>query len=796
MTESVHERVQNNWLFDGPVDEATVASWPSWMREHLEECGSCRALLDAERLLRQASVMIEHAEDQLSRRGPPTLERRAARRAAWRAPAVDDLISHVQPLPELTMRFEGSPLELRCTARGLRASHPNARELLVVAAEPDGSTRVLTHIRSDAAGLDEALDYQPDRGARVVAIAANHALESEHWRMWLEDAVAADELSDLIQEHSSHYAHVTEATIPPPLRSSLLRLQEDPLAPASPAVTALLKQASAAGRADKAATAAEFYRQAMDLSLERGDATGQIKAGIGIAMALSGLGFADDGDKALRWVVEAHTLDWDWAARVCQQLATDAMHRMDFGDARRWADQSDAISPEPQAWGEKLKASILFNQEEWSDLSRVLAGLADMELPALQTAHNDSLAVMAAAHQGHPTQAEELFRAISLPQDAPLEVLLHWLAVEVTVELAAGREVDWGELVRSVTSILGQRDGGLLSSWDYPPLLRLVEEARGADTMEAAASLMRLRFLDCARAASSEHRLLGLCRSPRGVLCIEPTRLARVRWLRMPEGRLQELLADARREVLTGASGQAVGRVADLLFGRHEAGDGPIWVGSDGLLAEAPVAAIYDAAHGDRGAGVSFRELVGHRKPPPQRQPGSVDIVSIADAQGNLPWASREVVPSEASVWARGASAVKECLAMKAPCGLLHIGVHSRRVQGVPQLLFHDGPMGPVEIEKLSLPGAPVVLLAGCFTAAAQAEKGVERSIADAFSRAGASAVIATRWAVEDRETYQFVRRIVEAWPFEDPAEQVALACRDLRRVGASPRCWAAPIVY
>jgi CHAT domain-containing protein len=127
---------------------------------------------------------------------------------------------------------------------------------------------------------------------------------------------------------------------------------------------------------------------------------------------------------------------------------------------------------------------------------------------------------------------------------------------------------------------------------------------------------------------------------------------------------------------------------------------------------------------------------------------------------------------------------------------LLHLGLHARREQGVPQLLFADGPLGPVEIAATPLPGAPVVLLAGCATGVSHTAAGVERSLADAFLRAGASAVIGTLWPVEDREILPFVRALVEAWPFQDVAATVASICLRLRQQGLPARCWAAPMVY
>jgi hypothetical protein len=193
----------------------------------------------------------------------------------------------------------------------------------------------------------------------------------------------------------------------------------------------------------------------------------------------------------------------------------------------------------------------------------------------------------------------------------------------------------------------------------------------------------------------------------------------------------------------------------------------------------------------------ALRELVGPRRAPPERAPGaSSAIVSLADAQGDLPWAGREVEQGEAALWLRGKAVTRGRLRLPAPVGLLHLGLHAWREQGVPQLLFADGPMGPAEIAANPLPGAPLVLLAGCATGVSRTAAGVERSLADAFLRAGASAVIGTLWPVEDHEILPFVRAIVEAWPFSDVAEMVTSICVGLKRQGLSARCWAAPVVY
>ncbi|MAE44329.1 MAG: hypothetical protein CMF63_04985, partial [Magnetovibrio sp.] len=80
-------------------------------------------------------------------------------------------------------------------------------------------------------------------------------------------------------------------------------------------------------------------------------------------------------------------------------------------------------------------------------------------------------------------------------------------------------------------------------------------------------------------------------------------------------------------------------------------------------------------------------------------------------------------------------------------------------------------------------------------TAAQGQERGIERSLAGAFLKSGASAVVSTHWPVRDREFQGFVEALVDRWPFPDPALAVARVCRRLRRQGAPPRVWGAPVV-
>ncbi len=791
MPESQHDRLQLSPLFDGPVDPDAVAGWPAWAREHLDACASCRALLQAERRLRSACQLLVASEQ---RRGPPSPAERAARLAAREPPAIDHLVQQVQPLPEQVMRFEGSPLELQHSARRLRAWHPSAHELLLLSVEPDRYPVVLEHHRVSEPGVSLELDYRPDRGARLLAVAADQPLEPEHWVMWLRDALASGQLTELVSASHSPYVHIREATLEPHLSVELIRIQRDPHPPVQDDITAILKRAAAAGRADNAGEAARLYRQALELAFARGDALGQIKAAIGVSIALKGLGYPDDAEGVVRWLIDTHALEPMWASWLCRHMATDAMYRMALDESLDWVEQSRVASDADVEWGVQIEATALFHQRRWAELLPLTERLLDAEITPGQRLKTNNTVALATAHRGDLEGGLAAHAALELSEDDPLELWLHHEVVRTSLCQLRGAEVDWDAVVRSAIHQIDRRPDAPLSTWDHGGLLELAEGALRDRASKAAAAFVRLRFLDTRRAVDPELRLVAACRAPLGPLLVAPERSSAVSRLPMSIPQLRDRIADARRQLRAGGTLDGAHQLAELLLSRLEPGRGPVLVSSDGLLAGAPMAAFAGLLAGPRT--LAFRELVGHGLRPAPRDPTHTDIVSIADAAGDLPWASREVERGEAALWLRGEQAVRSALRLEASCGLLHIGVHARRELGEPQLLFADGPLGPLEIEQLSLPGAPVVLLAGCFTAAAMANRGIERSLADAFLRAGASAVIATHWPVSDQELHHIVRALVESWPFDDPARQVAEVCAALRRQGHPPSCWAAPVVY
>jgi len=796
MADTFHDRLQQSGLLEGPVDASAVARWPGWAREPQRVCPSCQSLLAVERQVRAAMSTYRSSAEHLQRRGPPTPEERRARLAARRAVAIDEVYRGTKPMPRHELRFEGSPLELRRTSRGVRVWHPDAMELLVLAAESTGLPRVLLHRQEDTPGVGVDLPYAPGGGAAVLALASAEPLDEVFWTVWMGDAVRGGRLAELVAAHCSDYVHVAEATIPAQLRSSLLRVQDEPLPDAHPAVAALLKRAAAAGRSDDTALAARLYREALELAFTKADRTGQIKAGIGIAYAFKGMGYTDDGDKVLRWVIENHTLDATWANWVCRHMAVSALYHSDLDQAEAWIEESEQLSSDNAEWTLVNRASVHYAREDWANVIGAVSNLVEIDVPLLQRAHAEVLSSAALARVGRLDDARELLGEIAYPAQVPLECRLQWRAAGLVRERGTLETTNWGVQVEEVLSDLSEKDGGVLAAWDGLPILELTDLAVECGAVTDAAHLLRARFVDSERARHPGTRVLGLCSSHRGLRLVSAGCAPVVRRLRSTREQITWLVSKSRDELRSSGGLESCRELGQILFEGDDLEPGPVWVGSDGLLADAPISAVAASILGSADACPHFRDLVGLRQARALRDASTSDIVSFADAQGNLPWAAREVSRSEASLWLRGKYVKRSALDFDAPCGLLHLGVHARREQGVPKLLLADGPLGPLEIGQLSLPGAPVVLLAGCFTAVASTERGVERSLADAFCRAGASAVIATRWPVLDREMHVLVRALIEAWPFDDVPRQVAAVCAELRRQGHPARLWAAPVVY
>jgi CHAT domain-containing protein len=209
-----------------------------------------------------------------------------------------------------------------------------------------------------------------------------------------------------------------------------------------------------------------------------------------------------------------------------------------------------------------------------------------------------------------------------------------------------------------------------------------------------------------------------------------------------------------------------------------------------GTLAGLPVAAV----SGEACLPAVRTLLVG--EPPRPGGPTSTEIASLCDPFGDLPGAAREIGDHRCALRFTGAAATAAALRQASRAGLLHLGTHARRRGGLPELLLADGPLTPADVEGLALSCRPVVVLSGCATAARARGAGLERSFAAALLRAGASAVVATAWPVEDREMAAFVAALVARWPFADAALAVRCAAQEMRGRGLPSRLWGGLVVH
>jgi CHAT domain-containing protein len=119
---------------------------------------------------------------------------------------------------------------------------------------------------------------------------------------------------------------------------------------------------------------------------------------------------------------------------------------------------------------------------------------------------------------------------------------------------------------------------------------------------------------------------------------------------------------------------------------------------------------------------------------------------------------------------------------------LLHVAAHafsSRRDASVSLIALAPGPgddgtLYLRDIESLDLPHHPLVVLAGCQTAAFGGGKGSIRTLADAFLAAGSGAVLATLWDIDDQHasalTNTFYRNVAHGVLFPAALREAQLA--------------------
>lgn len=175
-----------------------------------------------------------------------------------------------------------------------------------------------------------------------------------------------------------------------------------------------------------------------------------------------------------------------------------------------------------------------------------------------------------------------------------------------------------------------------------------------------------------------------------------------------------------------------------------------------------------------------------------------------------LPWArveGRDVVAALSGRLLEGADATERALkrADLARVGLIHFGAHALVSEAAPRRTAvalapggpdEDGLLQLSEIVELPLDGQ-IVILAACRSADGKRVDGAGVvGLADAFLRAGASAVIGTLWPVLDEETsrmtVELARRLAEGAAVEEAARA---ARRRLDRAGRPAGSWGGIVV-
>ncbi len=126
---------------------------------------------------------------------------------------------------------------------------------------------------------------------------------------------------------------------------------------------------------------------------------------------------------------------------------------------------------------------------------------------------------------------------------------------------------------------------------------------------------------------------------------------------------------------------------------------------------------------------------------------------------------------------------------------LIHFATHAVLDQAAPhqsRILLHDTALTALDVFDLSL-DAQLVTLSACQTALGQGGQGDEwLGLTRAFFFAGAHAVLATLWPVEDAAVVEVIERFYRHWlERENAAQALRLAQLEMIGAGYSPYQWA-----
>lgn len=763
---NTHNRVLKTGLLGGLSDADTRRSWPAWVSTHVAECWECKVMIAAVPLLREAS------EERPSRPAPTVEELRA--RPRRRVPLAA-MVSELAPFPRGAYR--GSGLELDRTATGVQAWDPDARHLMLFAVN-GGAVDLLAETCQGTPGVRAEATLPADSTGSVVAIALAEPDDPALWRIFLGQRSGAD----LDGEQNDTHVHHSELGLRPQREMPTLRLRSSPLPDPAPAIAVLLKQAVDAGEAGREREAMATFTEVRRLGFELGDPMGTARGGIGLGIALFSLGYAEDATEVLTSTITDCELDAHRGGQVCRSLAWQALLGSRLAEGEAWARRSEEVQP-GSPWIAAIWRHIAFLRADWVELVRLCLEsppevrdvTAQMRLYQLAIAYSQL---------GRPAEAREQIADLTEMGELELRV---WRLVALACTYRAETGA-WAESIESaLLGLLAETPRGQISVWEAAPLTFLAMTCE-RDAPQASAQVLQARFF--AGAARNEAPLFAATATANEVLTVRPdggfSRLA------ISREEVVATVAQLRRSViLDEPSSSSATALRRLLLPSGHSGARLI-VASDGLLAGIPWPWVLAAESGSipivteslgRGAGVF-------------QVPASTRLASLADPLGDLPLARLECCGLGAEVLLRGSEVTSTALDDLGEVGLLHLGVHVQRKQGMPEFVLADGPMSVIAVGNLKLIGDPIVVLAGCGSASQPRQEGVERSLADAFLRAGASVVVATRWPLSDKEAHEVFRPLLALWPFSLAERAVATVTTALRLAGHPPRVWASLAVY
>lgn len=791
MTE--HDRVVAEGLLERPPTRPPMRGWPDWARSHVRSCEACRQVLIVDSLLGRAAMAASARDvggrartrnDRLAPGPAPSLASLRARpRRTSTLLTAADLAEDLPPFPvEAWRNASSASLTVTRTPDGVHVSDPEAHDLAVYVVTSEGRARSVFTVADEEHGVVVHLPLRIDAPLRVVVLGTSGGLDPEFWRLWLQER-AQGGADPLVDSSAAGRLHAAELRLLPPARPSRLRLAREPVPRAQPPVQAQLSAARALGGAGRAAEAGRTYAAAHVLAQQLGDVGGELRAAVGVAATLVDCGMEEDAERGYRDVVDRFDLDAGLAAFVSRGLAWRAVAVADLATASAWIQELARHCPADDPLLAQLRMAVALEARDAPGVLAARAAAARPDDPELDAAGAVWEAV-ALTRLGRAAEARSLLAALPVGTGGSSDARLWRLVADRMAGLGGG---DDAQFIARLDAARHDVTGRAPTAWERRPLHALVRQGMLEGAPRSARHAAELL---CGGGPAGSRARLGIACADGDTLVVEAegglrtSPVARSTWKR--------LVRDLRTAVLHGGDLAGPAQVlADLLFITGcPAGPDGLSVASDGALAGLPWAAVFAAA------GLRLPPVAELIERSTTRDPESRRIVSLADADGRLPGAGREVRVEEADVWLRGRHATFAALGAVGEVGLLHLGLHAERIGGVPTLYFADRPVSALELAGLRLRGSPTVLLSGCATGEADAPAGIEGSLAHAFLRAGASSVVATHWPVRDAEGLALFRPLVASWEDQRPETAVAGVSRQLHEAGRPARCWAAVVVY